>query len=379
MVRAKGVLIGDTVVLRKAGDVIPEIMGAVFSARSGAETPWQMPDKCPECGTGLVQMKAGDVDLRCPNALSCPAQIAGRIEYIGSRKILDIEALGEVAARALTSPLKPAQPVLTSEAELFNITTEQLMPIEVAKLDPLTGTPVCGDDGEVIVTKPFQRVEMRYPAAANGMDAKARRSAGITKSERHTLPSKTAEKLVAQLQQAKKRPLWRILAALGIRHVGPVAARDLAVHFGSLDAIFAADQDQLAAVDGVAEQTVESILGWYRVDWHRDIIETWRASGVDFGNAKNAAQEPAAGGVLAGLTVVATGSLDGFTREQAQEAIIAAGGKAAGSVSKKTDFVAAGAGAGSKLARAEELGIRVLNAEQFRVLVAEGPAALAAE
>ncbi|MDO4241808.1 MAG: NAD-dependent DNA ligase LigA [Microbacteriaceae bacterium] len=376
VVRAKGVLLGDTVILRKAGDVIPEILGAVISARTGTEKTWQMPEKCPECSTKLVQMKAGDVDLRCPNAATCPAQLAGRIEYIGSRRILDIEALGSVTARVLAG-------VIHSEAELFNLTAEQLLHKGAAKLNPETGEPELNPaTGEIQITKPFQKIEFEYPPGTADLPAAEKRKQGIKKDYPITKPSKTLEKLLEQLEQAKTKPLWRLLAALGIRHVGPVAARDLAEYFGSFDAIFAATQEQLVAVEGIAAETAQSIIRWYETDWHREIIEKWRAAGVQLATPGHHGPGEIAAttdGVLAGLTIVATGTLDGFTREGAKEAIIAAGGKAAASVSKNTDFVAAGPGAGSKLAKAEALGVPVLDAEQFAILVTKGPDALAAE
>ncbi|MBT1034928.1 NAD-dependent DNA ligase LigA [Canibacter sp. lx-45] len=378
VVRAKGVLIGDTVVLRKAGDVIPEILGAVFSARTGDEVQWQMPADCPECGSELTQMKAGDVDLRCPNARSCPAQIAGRIEYIGSRKVLDIEALGQVAARALTNPLPPLQPLLTSEAELFNITAEQLMPLAVAKLDPTTGLPVYDENGEIVFSMPFQRVAMRYPElGSTDVVEEGAKTVRRTKSVRAVVPSKTAEKLVEQLQAAKQKPLWRLLAALGIRHVGPVVARDIADHFGSFDAIFNATEEQLAEVEGVAVGTARSIISWYEVEWHREIIERWRASGVLL-SAPQKDETVQKSAVLAGLSIVVTGTLKGYTRESAKAALIAAGAKAAGSVSKNTDFVVAGESAGSKLKKAEQLRVPVLNAAQFEILLKQGVAGLGA-
>lgn len=381
VVRAKGVLLGDTVVLRKAGDVIPEILGPVVAARTGAEREWMMPENCPECDTPLQQMKAGDVDLRCPNARSCPAQVAGRVAYIGSRKILDIDALGEVAARALTAPLAPGVAPLETEANLFALTLEQLVPLTVAKLDPDTGEAVFDEvTGKQVITTPFQKRVLTYPPEYANATAAARRAAGVKKDFVVLEPSKTALKLIAQLEQAKSAPLWRLLAALGIRHVGPVVAREIAAAFTSLDEIFAADPQQLCAIDGVAEETARAIARWYSVPWHRDILEGWRSAGVQFSAPEALPQsadgDTVQGQVLAGLTVVATGALAGFTREGAKEAIIAAGGKAASSVSKNTDFVAAGPGAGSKLTKAQELGIPVLDAEQFRVLVTGGPAAL---
>lgn len=378
VVRAKGVRIGDTVVLRKAGDVIPEILGAVVELRDGSETEWVMPRDCPKCGTELRAMKEGDVDLRCPNARSCPAQVQGRIEHIGSRGALDIEVLGEVTAAALAGPLPPAEPPLVSEAGLFDLTLEQLVPIEVTVLDPATGEPrVDPETGEEVRRAPFQRVEWEYPAEAEGMTAAERRAAGIVRVP-VVYPSRDAHTLLAEIERAKTKPLWRLLVALNIRHVGPVAARALADYFGSLDAIREADAEALAQVEGVGATIADSIQQWFAEDWHQEIVDRWTRSGVQWSTPGHSGpgHADAADGVLAGLTVVATGTLEGYTREGAKEAIVSAGGKAASSVSKKTDYVAAGPGAGSKLARAEELGIPVLDADQFRVLVTQGPEAL---
>ncbi|WP_306231199.1 NAD-dependent DNA ligase LigA [Agrococcus beijingensis] len=379
VVRVKGVLIGDTVVLRKAGDVIPEVLGPVVELRDGSERAFVMPEACPECGTTLRPMKEGDVDLRCPNAKDCPAQVRGRVEHIGSRGALDVEALGEVTAAALTQPSVPAEPPLPTEAGLFALTLDTLVPIEVVVRDAETGQPKLDDDGAPVVRRPFQVLRDEYPAEAEGLTAAERRKAGITKT-RVAHPSKQAETLLAELERAKTKDLWRQLVSLNIRHVGPVAARALADWFGSLSAIEAASPEELAQVEGVGPTIADAVLEWLAVDWHRDIVQAWRDAGVRFATPGHPGPGAAAerGGVLAGLTVVATGTLEGYTREGAQEAIIAAGGKAASSVSKKTDFVAAGPGAGSKLAKAEELGIRILDAEGFRVLVEQGPDALPA-
>ena len=329
VVKAKGVLIGDTVVIRKAGDVIPEVLGAVAELRDGTEVEWQMPENCPECGTELRAMKAGDIDLRCPNSRSCPAQVQGRVEHIGSRGGLDIEALGEVTAGALTARIDGEPGILDTEAGLFSLTREQLL---------------------------------RHPHFRK-QDGGA---------------SKDAETLLKELERAKTQPLWRLLVALNIRHVGPVAARALADWFGSLQAIRAATVGELAEVEGVGETIARSLLDWFEVDWHREIVERWASAGVQWAIPGHPGPGAAtrSGGVLEGLTIVATGTLEGYTREGAKEAIIQAGGKAASSVSKKTDYVAAGPGAGSKLAKAEELGIPVLDAQQFAVLVTKGPEAL---
>lgn len=385
VVLGKGVLIGDTVVLRKAGDVIPEILGPVVEARDGSERAFVMPSACPECGSELRAMKEGDVDLRCPNGEDCPAQVRGRVEHIGARGALDIEALGEVTAAALTQQARSAQtgepldPVLRTEAGLFDLTLDEIVPIEVVVTDPETGEDRSHESGEPVRRAPFQKVERVYPPGRENATAAERRKAGIRKDHELVHPSAQATTLLDELEKAKTKELWRQLVALNIRHVGPVAARALAQHFGSLDAIRAADAADLAAVEGVGEIIAQSLIAWFDVPWHRAIVERWTAAGVAFrieGHAGPGAAA-AAGGVLTGLTVVATGALDGFTRDGAKEAIIQAGGKAASSVSKKTDFVAAGPGAGSKLAKAEELGVRVLDAEQFRILVTDGPDALA--
>ncbi|MGY1551710.1 NAD-dependent DNA ligase LigA [Microbacterium sp. A588] len=363
VVKAKGVLIGDTVVLRKAGDVIPEVLGPVVEKRDGTEREFVMPEGCPECGTPLRAMKEGDIDLRCPNARSCPAQVRGRVEHIGSRGALDIEALGEVTAAALTQAEAPAVAPLDTEAGLFSLALEDLVPISVVVRDAETGLPKQDDDGIVKTRSPFRR---------NATSAE--KKSGLTGAQ----PSSQAHTLLAELEKAKTKELWRLLVALNIRHVGPVAARALAQWFGSLEAIRAASREELAAVEGVGGIIADSLLDWFEVDWHVEIVEKWAEAGVQWVTPGHPGPGAAVaeGGVLDRLTIVATGSLDGYTRDGAQEAIIRAGGKAASSVSKKTDFVAAGPGAGSKLAKAEDLGIRILDAAQFHVLVTEGPAAL---
>jgi len=363
VVKVKGVLIGDTVVLRKAGDVIPEVLGPVAELRDGTERAFVMPTECPECGSPLAPAKEGDVDLRCPNTRACPAQVRGRVEHIGSRGALDIEVLGEVTAAALTQPQYPPTPPLETEAGLFDLTLEQLVPIEVVVRDAETGLPKEEPDGTVKTRAPFQR----NPTAAE-------KKQGLTGPQ----PSSAALKLLQELEKAKTKELWRFLVSLNIRHVGPVAARALAQWFGSVDAIRAAGRDELAAVEGVGGIIADSVIEWFDVDWHREIVERWAAAGARLEIPGHAGPGAASvtGGVLEGITVVATGSLEGYTREGAQEAIMAAGGKAASSVSKKTDFVAAGPGAGSKLAKAEALGLRIIDAAQFKVLVEQGPAAL---
>ncbi|WJL97399.1 NAD-dependent DNA ligase LigA [Microbacterium sp. ET2] len=370
VVKAKGVLIGDTVVLRKAGDVIPEVLGPVVELRDGSEREFVMPQRCPECGSPLAPAKEGDIDLRCPNSRSCPAQVRGRVEHIGSRGALDIEGLGEVSAAALTQPVRPEIPPLVTEAGLFDLTAADLFPIDVVVRDAETGLPRLLEDGTADTRSPFRRQRKKSDPPFDP-DGEFDGDAG-------QIISRAAQELLVNLERAKTKELWRFLVALSIRHVGPVAARALAQWFGSIRAIREASRDDLAAVDGVGGIIADAVTEWFAVDWHRDIVERWEAAGAQLATPGHPGPgaAAAAGGVLDGVTVVATGALEGYTREGAQEAILRAGGKAASSVSKKTDFVAAGPGAGSKLAKAEELGVRIIDAEQFHLLVTEGPAAL---
>ena len=308
----KGVLIGDTVVIRKAGDVIPEVLGPVLDRRTGKEKAFVMPTQCPDCGSELRAISQGDVDIRCPNTQSCPAQLRERIYYIGSRAALDIDVLGYEAASALLEAK-----IITDESDLFDLTAKKLASSEFfTKKD---GTP-----------------------AAN------------------------VDKLLAALDEAKARPLWRTLVALSIRHVGPTAAQGLASALGSMDAISKATAAELAAVDGVGQIIAESIVDWFLVDWHREIIQKWTAAGVRM------VDEPteAFAQTLAGLTFVVTGGLESFTRDGISETITAHGGKAASSVSKKTDYVLVGSDPGSKLAKAQELGVPVIDEARFKELLA---------
>ncbi|OOC52541.1 MULTISPECIES: NAD-dependent DNA ligase LigA [Nocardiopsis] len=348
-VERKGVLIGDTVVLRKAGDVIPEIVAPVTDRRDGTERPFTMPEFCPECGTRLGRQKEGDVDLRCPNARSCPGQLRERVFFVASRKALDIEALGYVAATALTQPLEPAEPPLRDEGDLFDLTVDKLLPIRTHVLDPDTTEPKTDPNtGEPKVVSFF----------AN------------KKGE----PKKTVEKLFEQLEEAKSKPLWRVLVALSIRHVGPRAAEDLARHFRSMDAIREADEEELAAVDGVGPTIAASIREWFAVDWHAEIVRKWAAAGVRMEDEDDGSRPRH----LEGVTVVVTGSLEGFSRDGAKEAIAERGGRATASVSKKTGFVVVGDSPGSKYDKAVKLGVPVLEEEGFRVLLEAGPDAAAA-
>jgi len=337
---AKGIMIGDTVVLRKAGDVIPEILGPVVALRSGKEKKFVMPKNCPECGSKLAPASEGDVDLRCPNSQSCPAQLRERIAYIGSRSVLDIEALGYVSATALTQPLEPAKAPIQSEADLFDLTLEKLLPIRAYVLDPDTGLAKHDLDGTPKVVDFFRKKD--------------------------GTPAEVALKLLSNLEDAKTKELWRIMVALSIRHVGPVAARALCDHFGSLSAIFAASESELAEVEGVGPTLARSILDWWSEGWHKDIIKRWEKAGVQLAIPGHAGPGSIKReGVFSGLTIVVTGTLTSLSRDEAEARIIAEGGKAASSVSKKTSFVVAGPGAGSKLAKAEELGVEVIDEQAF--------------
>ncbi len=319
-VKRKGVLIGDTVVLRKAGDVIPEIVGPVADLRDGSEREFVMPTHCPECGTELAPEKEGDVDIRCPNSRSCPAQLRERLFHLASRAALDIEVLGYRAAMALLDAK-----LVADEGDLFALTAEKLQ--ESAFFTVQTGA-----------------------LSAN------------------------AVKLLDNLEQAKSRPLWRILVALSIRHVGPTAAQALAREVRSLDRISAAPEEELAATEGVGPTIAASIREWFTVDWHREIVDKWRAAGVRLED-EGGDDSPRP---LEGLTVVVTGSLDRYSRDEATAAIQERGGKAAGSVSKKTDFLVAGDSPGSKYDKAVQLGVPVLDEVAFEILLFEGPDAAAA-
>ncbi|WP_425555996.1 NAD-dependent DNA ligase LigA [Kitasatospora nipponensis] len=347
VVKAKGVLLGDTVVLRKAGDVIPEILGPVEDLRDGTERAFVMPSHCHECGAQLRPMSEGDIDLRCPNAQFCPAQVRERIAYLGGRESLDIDGLGYVAATALTQPLEPKEPPVKNEGDIFGLTLDQLLPIKVLVRDQKTGMPKLDD--------------------ATGQEKQVTFFANL-KGE----PKKAAGLLLTNLAGARERPLWRYLNGLSIRHVGPVAAQALAREFRDLDAIFAASEEQLAATEGVGPIIARSILEWFEEDWHREVLRKWREAGVRFTEEAPAEE---ADRPLEGLTVVVTGTLAGHTRDGAKEALVSRGAKVTGSVSKKTDFVVAGDNPGSKYDKAVQLNLPLLDDEGFTVLLEAGPAA----
>ena len=319
-IKRKGVLIGDMVILRKAGDVIPEVLGPVADLRTGDEREYEYPTHCPSCGTMLAR-EEDEVDWRCPNTRSCPAQLRERLFHLAGRGAFDIEVLGYEAVSALLD-----DGLVADEGDLFALTAERLE------------------------TSAFFVVKQGALSA-------------------------NATRLLANLEQARTRPLWRILVALSIRHVGPTAARALAAEFGSIEAIEAGGVDALAAVDGVGPTIAASVRDWFTVDWHRAIVSKWRDAGVRLAD-EGFDPSRAAARLLAGVSVVITGTLDGFSREEAAEAVRQAGGKVTSSVSKKTGFVVAGENAGSKYDKAVELGVTILDAAAFRLLLAEGPDAV---
>ncbi|HEX2297149.1 MAG TPA: NAD-dependent DNA ligase LigA [Pseudonocardiaceae bacterium] len=314
-VRRKGVLIGDTVTIRKAGDVIPEVLGPVVDLRTGDEREFVMPTHCPECGTELRHEREADVDIRCPNARSCPAQLRERIFHVAGRGAFDIEVLGYEAAVALL-----AAGVVRDEGDIFTLDESKLLKVDLF-----------------------------------------RTKAGNLSANGH--------KLLANLDAVKDRPLWRVLVGLSIRHVGPTAAQALAREFRSMDAIESADEEALAAVDGVGPTIATAVREWFEVDWHREVVAKWRAAGVRMAEEV----DDSIPRHLEGLSIVVTGSLDGFSRDEAAEAITVRGGRPAGSVSKKTAFVVVGESPGSKYDKAVSLKVPVLDENGFRVLLAKGP------
>ena len=325
-VRRKDVRPGDTVILRKAGDVIPEILGPVLPLRPDGLAEWVMPTECPACGTPLAEQKEGDKDLRCPNHEACPAQVRERVFHVAGRGAFDIEGLGYEAAGALLEA-----GVIVNEGDVFDLSAERLLRTE-------------------LFTRAAKKTEA--DAAVGGR-----------------VLSANGQRLLDHLARAREVPLWRVLVALSIRHVGPTAARALAQEFGSMAAIREAGQEQLAAAEGVGPTIAEAVIEWFAVDWHRAIVDTWEAAGVTMEDQRDESVPR----TLEGLTVVVTGSLVDYSRDSAREAILARGGKAAGSVSKKTDYVVVGDNAGSKAEKAEQLGVTILDEEGFTRLLEGGP------
>ncbi len=318
-VRRKGVFIGDRVVIRKAGDVIPEVLGPVTDARDGSEREFVMPTECPECGSTLSRQKEGDVDIRCPNSRTCPAQLRERLFHLAGRGAFDIEVLGYEAAAALL-----ASGVLVDEGDVFDL------------------------DEQKLLKAPLFRTK------AGALSANGR-------------------KLLDNLESSKSKPLWRVLVAVSIRHVGPTAAQALARELGSLDRIEAAEEEDLAAVDGVGPTIATAVREWFTVDWHREVVRKWREAGVRMEDERDESVPRH----LEGLSIVVTGSLQIYSRDGAKELIMARGGRAAGSVSKKTAFVVVGDAPGSKYDKAMQLKVPVLDEDGFTVLLNEGPEAAA--
>ncbi len=325
-VKRKDVRPGDTVILRKAGDVIPEILGPVLALRPKGLRPWRMPTKCPSCRTQLAQQKEGDKDLRCPNHEVCPAQVRERVFHVAGRGAFDIEGLGYEAAVSLLDAK-----VIANEGDVFDLDAARLLRTE-------------------LFTRAAKKTEEEVATGGRVLSANGQR-------------------LLDNLGKAKAVPLWRVLVGLSIRHVGPTAARALATEFGSMSAIRGASEEQLAAAAGVGPTIAEAVIEWFAVDWHRAIVDRWEASGVTMADERDESTPR----TLEGLTIVVTGSLVDFSRDSAKEAILSRGGKAAGSVSKKTDFVVVGESAGSKAEKAEQLGVAILDEEGFKQMIEHGP------
>jgi DNA ligase (NAD+) len=335
-VERKDVRPGDTVVLRKAGDVIPEIVGPVLGLRPKGLERWVMPTRCPSCDTELAQQKEGDKDLRCPNHQFCQAQVRERVFHVAGRGAFDIEGLGYEAAVAMLDA-----GVIDNEGDVFDLSADKLLRAE-------------------LFTRAAQKGAPRARGGASADEPQAREL------------SANGRRLLDNLDRAKGVPLWRVLVALSIRHVGPTAARALATEFGSMERIRAASEQELAAAEGVGPTIAEAVTEWFTVQWHRTIVDKWEAAGVSMADQR----DESVARTLEGLTVVVTGSLVEFSRDSAKEAILSRGGKAAGSVSKKTDYVVVGDNAGSKAERAEQLGVPILDEDGFRVLLEHGPSGL---
>ncbi|WRS29252.1 NAD-dependent DNA ligase LigA [Actinomycetaceae bacterium MB13-C1-2] len=393
-VERKGILIGDMIVVRKAGDVIPEVVGPVAADRDGTERRFEMPTKCPSCGTPLAPAKEGDADLRCPNTASCPAQITERLIHLGSRGALDIEGLGAEAAAALTQPEmgrelvaaalvegrrvfledgtelelvseghhgdtfalaeallpEPQQPVLSNAKDLFDLTAGAVSDVMVWRPVRVRG----------VSTGDYQQVRYFW---SKGYQKKSGEYVPITSK-----PSKSLLQMLEELEAAKERPLWRFLVALSIRHVGPTAARTLAARFQTIDAISGARVEDLAQTEGVGQIIAESVSDWFQVDWHREIVDQWMKSGA----LTHIEELPEVPQTLAGATIVVSGAMPGYSRDEANNAVMIRGGKASSSVSKKTTALVAGPGAGSKTTKAESLGVPIVPAEMFQALLDDG-------
>ncbi len=405
-VARKGVLIGDMVVVRKAGDVIPEIVAPVIALRDGSERPFIMPEHCPSCGTQLAAQKEGDVDLRCPNQAHCPAQITERVAHIGARGALDIEGLGDESALALTHPEADRESVAAALVEGHSVTLEDGTVLRLSetedlphsqqlaaaeKLLPPPTSAVLKSEGDIFSLTPDQlrdvMVWRRVTRKGQLTDDWAQTRYFWTKTWKKnpkkgpeepaflpvkTQPAKNLTLMLEQLEAAKKQPLWRVLVALSIRHVGPKAARACAEAFLSMQALQEATVAELASVEGVGETIAASIKEWFDIDWHQEILDSWKTAGVRMEDegTKNISH------ALEGLTIVISGAMPGHTRESAKEAVALRGGKTSSSVSKKTSLLVAGPGAGSKETKARELGVPIIDETRFQTLLDGGLAEL---
>lgn len=416
-VRRKGVLIGDTVILRKAGDVIPEIVGPVRKLRDGSERAFVMPTLCPSCETPLAPAKEGDVDLRCPNQATCPAQITQRLSFLGGRSAFDVEGLGDEAALALTQPemnrsevlsaLVAGEPVLlpaTENADLPPVVRlcvqgadHASLIAEAEALLPPARRPVVHSEAQIFALDiqdladvyTWKRVGAPAAIAAEyGVEevwravrsfwstGKLLKDGSAYRKNQETRPTKDALTMLEELEKAKDQPLWRVLNALSIRHVGPTSAQALADHFTSMEALRNAGVDEISEVEGVGEIVAQAVVEWFTVDWHQDIVDAWIKAGVRMEDEVGELAEQ----TLEGLTIVISGAMPGYDREGAKAAVIARGAKAAGSVSKKTSLLVAGPGAGSKLSKADSLGVPVIDETRFDLLLSRGlEAAIAGE
>lgn len=298
-VKRKDVRIGDTVIVQKAGDIIPEVVQPLPKLRIGKEKVFKMPTHCPNCGTKLVR-NTGEAVTRCPNP-RCFALEAGRLEHFVSRDAFDIEGIGERLVRQLLN-----EHIVRDPADLFHLTPGDLLPLE-------------------------------------------------------GFAEKKAEKVIEGVQASKKITLGRFIYALGIRHVGLQTALDTAEHFGDLDSFRKASIDDLAQVDGIGQVVAEAIHKWLATKEHQKLLDRLLEAGINFEQEKKSDE-------LKGLSIVVTGTLDDMSREEAQELIRKKGGKAVSSVSKETDYVVAGANPGTKLAKAEKLGVKILDEAGFKKL-----------
>jgi len=299
---------GDTVFVRKAGDVIPEVVGPVLSKRPPDAEPWAMPTTCPECGTELVRPE-GDVVTRCPNTTGCPAQRWGTIVHFAGRGAMDIEHLGERTISLLLNQGK-----LDDVADIYRLTADDF-------------------------------------------------------ADQAGFGERSVANLLAAIEASKERPLERLLTGLSIRHVGEHVATVLATRYRDLEALASASEEELAAVDEIGPTIAASVAAWFATDRNRELIGRLTAAGL---NTKAEGTDESVERTLDGKAVVLTGALEGLSRDEATQAIVARGGRVTSSVSKRTDYVVVGADAGSKADRAAELGVRTLDEAAFRHLLEHG-------